>query len=100
MYFRKILLNVYFDKVLFWKLYGIKYKEGGKFNNVRKYNLGSTITNVTSNADWFTDMYSHQSMQDWLNKIDATNYETFNNFQTSWKQNLIKSGYTTTLYCS
>ena len=76
------------------KKYGIKYKEGGKFNNIRKYNLGSTITNVTSNADWFTDMYSHQSMQDWLNKIDATNYETFNNFQTSWKQNLIKSGYT------
>ena len=74
--------------------YGIKYKEGGKFNNVRKYNLGSTITNVTSNADWFTDMYSHQSMQDWLNKIDKTNYETFNNFQTSWKQNLIRSGYT------
>lgn len=74
--------------------YGIKYKEGGKFNNVRKYNLGSTITNVTSNADWFTDMYSHQSMQDWLNKIDATNYTTFNDFQTSWKQNLVKSGYT------
>ena len=70
-----------------------KLKEGGKFNNVRKYNLGNTITNVTSNADWFTDMYSHQSMQDWLNKIDATNYETFNDFQTSWKQNLIKSGY-------
>lgn len=76
------------------KKYGIQYKEGGKFNNVRKYNLGSTITNVTSNADWFTDMYSHQSMQDWLNKIDATNYTTFNDFQTSWKQNLIKSGYT------
>lgn len=76
------------------KKYGIKYKEGGKFNNVRKYNLGSTITNVTSNADWFTDMYSHQSMQDWLNKIDATNYTTFNDFQTSWKQNLIRSGYT------
>lgn len=76
------------------KKYGIQYKEGGKFNNVRKYNLGSTITNVTSNADWFTDMYSHQSMQDWLNKIDKTNYETFNNFQTSWKQNLVKSGYT------
>ena len=75
------------------KKYGIKYKEGGKFNNVRKYNLGSTITNVTSNADWFTDMYSHQSMQDWLNKIDATNYTTFNDFQTSWKQNLIRSGY-------
>lgn len=75
------------------KKYGIQYKEGGKFNNVRKYNLGSTITNVTSNADWFTDMYSHQSMQDWLNKIDKTNYETFNNFQTSWKQNLIKSKY-------
>lgn len=74
--------------------FGIKYKEGGKFNNVRKYNLGSTITNVTSNADWFTDMYSHQSMQDWLNKVDKTNYETFNNFQTSWKQNLIKSEYT------
>ena len=71
-----------------------KLKEGGKFNNVRKYNLGSIITNVTSNADWFTDMYSHQSMQDWLNKIDKTNYETFNNFQTSWKQNLIRSGYT------
>ena len=71
-----------------------KLKEGGKFNNVRKYNLGSTITNVTSNADWFTDMYSHQSMQDWLNKIDKTNYETFNNFQKSWKQNLIKSEYT------
>lgn len=70
-----------------------KLKEGGKFNNVRKYNLGSTITNVTSNADWFTDMYSHQSMQDWLNKIDATNYTTFNDFQTSWKQNLIRSGY-------
>lgn len=76
------------------KKYGIKYKEGGKFNNVRKYNLGSTITNVTSNADWFTDMYSHQSMQDWLNKINATNYKTFNDFQTSWKQNLVKSSYT------
>lgn len=76
------------------KKYGIQYKEGGKFNNVRKYNLGSTITNVNSNANWFTDMYSHQSMQDWLNKIDTTNYTTFNDFQTSWKQNLVRSGYT------
>ena len=73
--------------------YGIKYKEGGKFNNVRKYELGSSIKNVQGNADWFTHMYKHQSMQNWIKNFNADNYQDFNQLQDSWYNNLQVTGY-------
>jgi hypothetical protein len=75
------------------KKYGIVYKEGGKFENVRKYQNGNPIRNVQGNADWFNHMYKHKSMQDWLNTWDAENYEDFNKLQDSWWNNLQATGY-------
>lgn len=75
------------------KKYGIKYKEGGKFNNVRKYELGNSIKNVQGNADWFTHMYKHQSMQNWIKNWNTNNYEDFNKLQDSWYNNLKATGY-------
>ena len=71
----------------------IFYKEGGKFTTIRKYGLGSSVKNVQGQADWFTDMYSHQSMKAWLNKINLSNYQDFNNLQDSWSDNLGKTKY-------
>ena len=73
--------------------YGIKYKEGGKFNNVRKYELGNSIKNVQGNADWFTHMYKHQSMQNWIKNFNADNYQDFNQLQDRWYNNLQATGY-------
>ena len=69
------------------------YKEGGKFDAVRKYELGSPIKNVQGNADWFTHMYKHQSMQNWLNRWDTSNYKDFNALQDSWYNNLQATKY-------
>lgn len=71
----------------------ILYKEGGKFTAVRKYQLGSSVKNVQGQADWFTDMYSHQSMKTWLDKIDLNNYQNFNHLQDTWSDNLGKTKY-------
>lgn len=71
----------------------ILYKEGGKFTTVRKYELGNPITNVKGDADWFTYMYKHQSMQNWLNDWNADNYEGFNKLQDSWHNNLVATKY-------
>lgn len=73
--------------------YAIKHKEGGKFTSVRKYELGNPITNVKGDADWFTYMYKHQSMQNWLNDWNADNYEGFNKLQDSWHDNLVATKY-------
>lgn len=67
---------------------GIKYKLGGKFVG------GGNIRDVRSTADWYTDMYSSNEMQNWLKNIDTSNYQNFNHLQTTWKQNLINSEYT------
>jgi hypothetical protein len=69
------------------------YKEGGKFEGVRRYKLGNPITNVQGNANWFDHMYKHTSMQNWLNTWDAKNYEDFNKLQDSWINNLHATGY-------
>lgn len=69
------------------------YKEGGKFEGVRKYKLGNPITNVQGNANWFDHMYKHQSMQNWLGKWDASNYQKFNELQDSWINNFKATGY-------
>lgn len=69
------------------------YKEGGKFTAVRKYELGSPIKNVQGNADWFTHMYKHQSMQNWLKNWNTNNYEDFNKLQDRWYNNLQTTGY-------
>ena len=73
--------------------YAIKHKEGGKFTEVRKYQTGNPIKNVQGQADWFTDMYSHQSMKTWLNNWKPDNYEEFNKLQDSWWNNLQATGY-------
>ncbi len=69
------------------------YKEGGKFESVRKYKLGNPIKNVQGNANWFDHMYKHQSMQNWLGKWDASNYQKFNELQDSWINNFRATGY-------
>ena len=69
------------------------YKEGGKFESVRKYKLGNPIKNVQGNANWFDHMYKHQSMQNWLSKWDASNYQKFNELQDSWINNYNATGY-------
>ena len=73
--------------------YAIKHKEGGKFEGVRKYQLGNPIRNVMGNANWFDHMYKHQSMQNWLKTWNANNYENFNKLQDSWINNLRSTGY-------
>lgn len=75
------------------KKYNIKYKQGGKFTSVRKYETGKPITNVKGKVDWFTNMYSHQSMQKWINGFNTTNYQDFNLLQDSWYDNLKETGY-------
>jgi len=75
------------------KKYGIVYKEGGKFENIRKYHLGSSIRNVQGNADWYQHMYRHNSMQDWLGKWNAENFEDFNKLQDSWYNNYTETKY-------
>ena len=75
------------------KKYQITYKEGGKFTAVRKYETGNPIKNVQGQADWFTDMYSHQSMKTWLDRINLSNYENFNHLQDTWSDNLGKTQY-------
>ena len=69
------------------------YKEGGKFATVRKYKLGNPIKNVQGNADWFTHMYKHQSMQNWIKNWNTSNYKDFNALQDSWYNNLQTTGY-------
>ena len=73
--------------------YLIKHEKGGKFSAVRKYQLGDPITNVKGEAKWFEDMYSHQSMQDWIKTWNADNYEDFNKLQDSWFNNLKNTKY-------
>ena len=71
----------------------IKYQEGGRFNAVRRYQLGQPIRNVQSKADWFQHMYSDDPMKKWLSGFDAKNFETFNDLQDSWYNNKQETGY-------
>lgn len=80
-----------FDDIL--AKYGIKYEEGGKFANLRKLQLGGSIKNVQGQADWFRDMFKHNSMQAWLGTWNAENYKQFNDLQDSWDVNLHATHY-------
>ena len=73
--------------------YLIKHEKGGKFSVVRKYKLGDPITNVKGKAKWFEDMYSHQSMQNWIKTWNIDNYKDFNKLQDSWWNNLKNTKY-------
>ena len=53
------------------------------------------ITNTTSKANWFTDMYSSPEMTKWLNTFNVDNFEDFNNLQRSWATNKTNTGYST-----
>ena len=77
------------------KANGIIYKQGGSLNlsNVRKFQKAGKITNTSSTANWFSDMFQSKHMQDWLNTFNQDNYENFNNLQSSWKANLDATKY-------
>lgn len=64
-------------------------KEGGTLNlsNVRKFQNGKTITNTTSKADWFKDMFSSNAMQKWIDAYTLDDYQKFNDLQKSWSAN-------------
>ena len=73
------------------------FKEGGSLNinRVRKFKEAGKITNTTSKANWFTDMYSSPEMTKWLNTFNVDNFEDFNNLQRSWATNKTNTGYST-----
>lgn len=69
---------------------GIEFdKKGGTLNlsNVRKFQNGKTITNTTSKADWFNDMFSSDAMQKWIDAYTLNDYQKFNDLQKSWSAN-------------
>lgn len=69
---------------------GIEFdKEGGTLNlaNVRKFQNGKTITNTTSKANWFKDMFSSDAMQKWIDAYTLDDYQKFNDLQKSWSAN-------------
>lgn len=69
---------------------GIEFdKKGGTLNlaNVRKFQNGKTITNTTSKANWFSDMFSSDAMQKWIDSYTLDNYQKFNDLQKSWSNN-------------
>ena len=67
----------------------IKRKEGGTLNlsNVRKLAKGDQVTNTTSKADWFKDMFSSDAMQKWIDAYTLNDYQKFNDLQKSWSAN-------------
>ena len=67
----------------------VKREEGGTLNlaNVRKFQNGKTITNTTSKANWFNDMFSSDSMQKWIDSYTLNDYQKFNDLQRSWSAN-------------
>lgn len=71
------------------------FKEGGQLNidKVRKFKEAGKITNTTSKANWFTDMYSSPEMTKWLGTFNVDNFEDFNNLQRSWATNKANTGY-------
>lgn len=69
------------------------YKRGGSFDHVRKFKEAGKITNTTSKANWYADMYSSPEMAKWLNTFNADNFEDFNKLQRSWATNRNNTGY-------
>ena len=71
------------------------FKEGGQLNidKVRKFKEAGKITNTTSKANWFTDMFSSPEMTNWLKTFNVNNFEDFNNLQRSWATNKANTGY-------
>lgn len=67
-----------------------KKEEGGSINlaSIRKFQKAGKITNTTSTANWFNDMYSSNPMKQWLGTFNKDNYNDFNNLQKSWSSNL------------
>lgn len=66
-----------------------RFKKGG----VVKAQNGKKITNVTSTANWGTDIYGTDSFKNWLSKYNTQNYNDFNNLQKSYYTNLNATGY-------
>lgn len=67
----------------------VKRQDGGTLNlaNVRKFKNGKTITNTTSKADWFKDMFSSDAMKKWIDAYTLDDYQKFNDLQKSWSAN-------------
>lgn len=69
---------------------GIEFdREGGTLNlsNVRKLAKGDQVTNTTSKANWFNDMFSSDAMQKWIDAYTLNDYQKFNDLQKSWSAN-------------
>lgn len=67
--------------------YGIKHKQGGTLDKVRKFKDAGKLTNATSKANWFEHMFNSPEMTDWLKSYSLQNYNEFNDLQKSWAAN-------------
>ena len=80
------------------KKYNIIYEQGGKFDNVRKFQIGgkTQISNVWASPDvnWFDHMLKTEPMSKWLQTFNPQNAENFNKLQERWEKNLKETGYT------
>lgn len=67
----------------------VKRQDGGTLNlsNVRKLAKGDQVTNTTSKANWFNDMFSSDAMQKWIDAYTLNDYQKFNDLQKSWSAN-------------
>lgn len=65
------------------------YKKGG----IIKAQDGNKLTNVTSTANWGTDIYGTEGFNNWLSRYNLQNFNDFNNLQKSYYTNLTATGY-------
>lgn len=69
------------------------YKQGGSFDHVRKFKDAGKITNTTSKANWFENMFQSPEMQKWIDAYGLNDYQKFNELQKSWSDNRKATGY-------
>lgn len=63
-----------------------KNQNGGILDRVRKF-VGGGITNTTSKATWFNNIFNTDEFKNWIKTFNKDNYNEFNDLQTSWKKN-------------
>ena len=66
-------------------------KQGGQIDKLQKG--GNTIRNTTSIANWFEHMFNTEAMAKYLNSINTTNYVHFNDLQSTWYDNKLRTKY-------
>nr|DAW84457.1 MAG TPA: hypothetical protein [Caudoviricetes sp.] len=66
------------------------FRKGG---SIPKFAGGNAIRNVSSKANWSSDIYGKKEFYDWLGSYNKDNYQDFNKSQASWYTNLQNTGY-------